>query len=125
LATVRRVLLGWLAELGFSDAVAQDLVLATNEAASNAVEHAYPGAEQDCSAIVTVSLWVDPRDVHIEVVDRGVWRPVPTGPTGRGRGIPLMHQLVRFVEIRGGADGTTTLLRHPLPATAAAGGATS
>ena len=41
LSQVRSAVRTWLAPLGFASDTIEDIVLATNEAASNAIDHAY------------------------------------------------------------------------------------
>jgi hypothetical protein len=83
----------------------QDLVLAVNEAASNAIEHAYvaPGPGD----LVTVSLWTEPRHLHVEVADHCRWQRPDRDPGHRGRGILILQQVVGSASIRQGPG------RHP------------
>src|SRR6478752_4202657 len=86
LAVIRRELANWLAPLRLTEEETADVVLAVDEAAANAVLHAYGPEEADAT-------------LSIEIVDHGHWRP-PTEPTvGGGRGIPLMNNVVESVLI--------------------------
>jgi anti-sigma regulatory factor (Ser/Thr protein kinase) len=71
--------------LALDEDTQQDLVLAVNEAASNAIEHAYPAA--DPADLVMMSFWTDPHHLYVEVADHGRWRPpdTDTNPGYRGR----------------------------------------
>jgi len=101
----------WLAPLALDQDTEQDLVLAVNEAAGNAIEHAYttPGPGD----LVTVSFGTDPHHLYFEVADRGRWRRPNVDPGHRGRGILIMQQVVGSVSIRNDPAGTRVLLCHP------------
>ena len=104
LPAVRRWLQDWLHDLGWPVEPAQDIVLAVNEAVTNAVEHAYSGVDRDAvgagaaasidvravverSADPPVRPWLRPGGpailtavragdrVRIRVRDAGRWRP--------------------------------------------------
>jgi anti-sigma regulatory factor (Ser/Thr protein kinase) len=101
LATVRHRVQTFAEEGGLTGSRLQDMVLAADEAASNAIRHG--GGEG------TVMLWHRPDAVVIEIRDHGVLadplvgrrRPSPDVPGGRG--VWLMHQLCDLVEFRPGA----------------------
>jgi serine/threonine-protein kinase RsbW len=101
----------WLAPLALDQDTEADLVLAVNEAASNAIEHAYaaPGPDD----MVTVSFWTEPHHLCLEVADHGRWRAQAADPGHRGRGILIMQQVVGSVSIDEDPGGTRVLLRHP------------
>ena len=84
----------WLA-LPHSDTVTEDgLILATNEAPSNAIDHASPGAGgQRCGNTVDVTVHVEPGTVCIEITDHGTRRDQPPNPTAADRASPT-HPLV-------------------------------
>ena len=114
LSVIRRELSNWLAPLALTEDETADVVLAVDEAAANAVRHAYgPGR----SGVVELTLWTEPGTLCVEVVDHGSWRP-PTTPrqaphTGdSGRGIPLMSTMADAVLIHYDARGSRVLLRH-------------
>lgn len=102
----------WLAPFALDHDTRNDLVLAVNEAATNAVEHAYttPGPDD----VVTVSFWTEVHHLYLEVADHGRWRAADPDPGFRGRGILIMRQMVGSVSIDHDVDGTRVLLRHPL-----------
>lgn len=60
----------WLVSLALDDEDVADLVVAVDEAAANAVEHAY---HPDAPGSVEVLLWTEPTTLCIEVVDHGTW----------------------------------------------------
>ena len=102
----------WLAPLGLNDDTEQDLVLAVNEAASNAIEHAYfaPGP----SDLVTVSFWLGLPHLYVQVADQGRWRRPDAAPGHRGRGLLIMRKVIESVSIHKGPDGTRVVFRHPV-----------
>jgi serine/threonine-protein kinase RsbW len=118
LAAIRAEARHFLAPLSLTQDARQDLVLAVNEAATNAIAHAYtPAATGDT---VDLTFWIEPHTVCIEVVDHGRWEMPSNQPTGRGLGIPIMQRLVGSVLIHYDARGSRLLLSHPLPGEARA-----
>jgi serine/threonine-protein kinase RsbW len=97
--------------LGLDQDTEQDLVLAVNEAACNAIEHAYPSPGPGDQ--ITVSFWTEPRHLNVEVADRGRWRQPDADCGHRGRGILIMGQMVESMSIHKDPDGTRVRLRHP------------
>ncbi|GAA3462318.1 ATP-binding protein [Saccharothrix longispora] len=109
LAAVRARLDSWLATSGLTEDDRYDLLIAVNEAASNAVEHAYPPGEDG-----VVHIEADARpdgSVRVVVADYGTWRVPPAALTTRGRGLLLMHENVDDVLIDRQPTGTTVTLR--------------
>jgi serine/threonine-protein kinase RsbW len=122
LVVIRRELTSWLAPLNLTEAETVDVVLAVDEAAANAVLHAYGPDEQE--GVVELTLWTEHgrggTTLSIEVVDHGQWRPpaepTPMGAPGRGgRGIPMMSRTAESVLIHHDERGSRVLLRHRLP----------
>jgi anti-sigma regulatory factor (Ser/Thr protein kinase) len=117
LAAIRRDLSGWLEPLALSEEETADVVLAVDEAAANAVRHAYGPDE---AGAVELTLWTESGTLCIEVVDHGSWRPPAERPAdgvhGRGgRGIPLMSHMSESVLIHFDERGSRVLLRHRIP----------
>jgi anti-sigma regulatory factor (Ser/Thr protein kinase) len=108
---IRALIRGWLAPLTLDSDTEQDLVLAVNEAVSNAIEHAYVASGPD--DLVKVSFWTDPQHLYFEVADDGRWKEAVTNGGHRGRGILIMQQMVGAVSIDHDVNGTRVLLRHP------------
>jgi anti-sigma regulatory factor (Ser/Thr protein kinase) len=108
LAPIRYLLRRWLLERGAAQAEAFDVIVATQEACANVVEHAYgPGpAEFDVEG-----RYAD-GTVTVTVADRGHWRP-PRGHN-RGRGLPLMRELMERVDVSQTDRGTTVTLTRTL-----------
>lgn len=109
---IRRELGAWLAPLALADEEIADVVLAVDEAAANAVRHAYGPDE---SGVVELTLWTETGTLCIEVVDHGSWRPPSDRPTMGGRGIPLMNHMSESVLIHFDDRGSRVLLRHRIP----------
>src|SRR4051794_10219206 len=118
LAVIRHELSGWLAPLRLTDEETAGVVLAVDEAAVNAVLHAYSPEE---SGSVELTLWTEPgpgiddATLSIEVVDHGHWRQ-PESTVDGGRGIPLMSHVVESVLIHYDDRGSRVLLRQRLRA---------
>jgi len=116
LSVIRRELAGWLAPLALTDDETAGVVLAVDEAAANAVRHAYgPGR----SGVVELTMWTEPGTLCVEVVDHGSWVPpvgdtAPDGLADGGRGIPLMSSMAEAVLIHHDSRGSRVLLRHPV-----------
>jgi serine/threonine-protein kinase RsbW len=117
LAVIRRELSSWLAPLALTEEETADVVLAVDEAAANAVRHAYGPDEV---GVVELTLWTESGTLCIEIVDHGSWRPPAdqSGEGGRGRGgrgIPLMSHMSESVLIHFDERGSRVLLRHRIP----------
>jgi anti-sigma regulatory factor (Ser/Thr protein kinase) len=116
LASIRSKIRRWLSPLPLTEQAQHDLIAAVDEAASNAIEHAYPeGAEHKT---VEVNFWTEPDAVLIEVVDHGRWRKPSAQPRRWSRGISLMQRMIESVLIRFDHRGTRVLLCYPMPGTA-------
>jgi serine/threonine-protein kinase RsbW len=112
LVLIRRELSRWLAPLALTEEETADVVLAVDEAAANAVRHAYGPDE---SGVVDLTLWTEPETLCIEVVDHGSWQPPAAPSRAGGRGIPLMSHMVESVLIHFDDRGSRVLLRHRIP----------
>jgi serine phosphatase RsbU (regulator of sigma subunit)/anti-sigma regulatory factor (Ser/Thr protein kinase)/DNA-binding response OmpR family regulator len=108
LIVARRALRNWLTEMGADPQLLYDVTLATGEACTNAIEHAYaPGDANFELAAARVD-----GQLVVTVRDQGHWRP-PRG-RHRGRGLKLMETLMDEVTIRREPGGTTVELRARL-----------
>jgi anti-sigma regulatory factor (Ser/Thr protein kinase) len=114
LVAVRHLLRRWLRFHGASDNEAYEILVATQEACANAVEHAYgPGR-----AHFEVDAEHRAARIRVTVRDQGRWRP-PRG-SHRGRGLVLMRSLMETVDVEHSGDGTVVVLARTLgPADAA------
>ena len=80
LASIRAQIRRWLRPLHLTEDAKNDMVLAVNEAVSNAIEHAYtPPTDEDT---VRVRFRVEGGTICFEVIDRGTWRTPPVAPAG-------------------------------------------
>jgi PAS domain S-box-containing protein len=89
LAALRRMLRRWLMEMGVARDEAAAIVMASNEAWQNAIEHGHGFAP------LPVSVRFEREDDQIVVTVRDAGgRGQPPGDPDRGRGIELMHGLM-------------------------------
>ena len=109
-ARVRRA----AADSGLAANDSDDLVLAVNELAANAVEHAGGGG--------AVTVRPAPEGVAVQVADHGPGLP-PDLPTGlpsadqpRGRGLWLVRKLCRHLRISSSSRGVTVRVFMPAAA---------
>ncbi len=105
LASTRAILRRWLAEGGATETETNDITMACNEACENAIEHAY-GLGSD---IFDVTFSRSCRTVELVVRDYGSWQENPSS-RDRGRGLPLMRELMDEVEVQVGPNGTSVRL---------------
>ncbi|MFL6133011.1 MAG: ATP-binding protein [Nocardioidaceae bacterium] len=111
LVAVRQRLRSWLAGLGWPDEHAEDIVLAVNEAVTNAIEHAHPevaAVEIDIAGCAVAGR--DGARAIVRVADHGRWRPAPVGQRYRGHGVGVMHGCMDRVEFQPSTAGTTVVL---------------
>ena len=90
----RQIMQAWLSDNGVDPTDAFDILVATSEACSNAVTHAYqlaPGPLQ-------IDAKLADSELVITVKDSGTWRSSSPDNTG-GRGMPIMRGLMDRVEI--------------------------
>jgi serine/threonine-protein kinase RsbW len=102
LAGLRRELRSWLTSVGVGEEASRAVVLATSEAAANAVEHAYG---MDGRGITAIRATLEADEVHIVVRDHGRWSE-PGLPGDRGRGRFLMRTVMDHVNIEHDDTGT-------------------
>ena len=104
LASLRHALELWLEEVGVADPPRSELVLATHEAAANAIEHAASiVADRDPGRRAAAT-------VVVEIRDHGRWQERRDENEERGRGLKLIESLVSAVKIETDEDGTTLRL---------------
>ena len=108
LAELRRDLAAWLNETDVSEELRSSVVLATHEAAANAMEHAEP-----CRA-VEVRAAIDQDKLIVAVTDTGVWKHASFDNDERGRGLMMISVLMPHVEITSAPHGTTIRMSAPL-----------
>jgi len=111
-ARFRRVLTLWASGLGMAAERVQALTLATYEAMTNVVTHAYRGLPGTLELHATYL--AELRQVTVTVIDKGHWRPalVGDGPLRPGgRGLPLIRALAEDTSITTGVRGTSVRMR--------------
>ena len=111
LSSLRRALRAWLQEHGIGETLSDGIVLAANEAVTNAIEHAY-GDVLGNTGLVLVVIVDDGDHLTVEVRDAGRWQARPSH-TSRGRGLSIARQ-IGAVDVRTGPSGTTVTLRAPI-----------
>jgi len=115
--TVRHRLRAWLETLAWPERDLDDVLIAVNEACTNAIEHAYP-LENPGYVMIGGSLARVGNGRHVTVIvqDRGRWRPPPAESGFRGYGITVMRGCMHTVNIEPSPDGTSlTLISFAVP----------
>ena len=105
---MRRELAAWLARIRVAGDVRDEIILATHEAAANAIEHARPGSE------VTVRAARDADKVLVVVTNSGEWKEPRFVDDRRGRGLALMKRLMSDLEIQVKSQRTVVRMRKEL-----------
>jgi anti-sigma regulatory factor (Ser/Thr protein kinase) len=115
LGMLRRQLRGWGASCSMGDQEADDIVIAVDEIATNALEHGQPPA--------CVRGWTTPDALFVQVDDQGRdCIPATTGyqrpstDVRRGRGIWIARHLADVLTTHTGPTGTTVAMRFARPA---------
>ena len=106
LAAIRRLLRGWLADAGADVRAIEAVLLASGEACTNAIEHAYGPGDQTFE----LEGARDGDDVVLVIRDSGRWR-APRGQN-RGRGLGLMETFMDEVEVTPSDTGTAVRMRR-------------
>ena len=114
LGAIRNLVRGWVDSHGFSGEVADEVMLAIDEACSNVIRHAYQGR---CEHTVELTLQSDEEFLEFRVCDDGVpcppenveRRPLETPDADDlspgGLGVQLMYEIFDEVEFSHGAEG--------------------
>jgi anti-sigma regulatory factor (Ser/Thr protein kinase) len=110
LSVVRERFHRWLAVLCWPMREVDDIVMAVNEAVSNAVEHTHPSA-LDAEVRVAArqfALTDGGRRIIIAVAGGDHWCPEPEG--FEGPGLLMIYACMDSVEVTHEADGTTMMM---------------
>jgi anti-sigma regulatory factor (Ser/Thr protein kinase) len=108
LSGLRRRLRRWLDEAGVEVATRDAVVLGVHEATANAIEHS------GRSETIQVGGSIEARTLTIDVTDMGTWGERTEADDEGGRGLLLIRELARRVEIRAGPGGTTVRMIYEL-----------
>ena len=111
LSSLRALMRRWLEQTPAPIQDVHAIVMACNEACSNAIEHAGAGPDE------TIAFEAVVRDGEVEVTvrDHGHWRD-QRPPGNQGRGLELIEALMDDVQLETHPEGTTVRLRHRLTA---------
>ena len=117
LANLRHRLARWLHDSGVGRSIADDILVAVNEAVSNSMLHAYSNGDQHRgpdteTGSVRVAVEVDGDSLSAVVVDRGSWRGRPDHHDGRG--LQLMRALMSEVSVDTLPNGTSVRMTRKL-----------
>jgi PAS domain S-box-containing protein len=105
LAPSRDALRSWLTNAGVGTEQIQDVLIATGEAVSNAIEH---GHRERPDGIVSLRATAVVDRLQVTIVDTGAWKqPRKVADISRGRGITLMRGLMDGFTIHSDDVGTT------------------
>lgn len=113
LAAVRHRLSAWLDTANIPPALSADIVVATNEACENSVEHAYRGQTR---GKVRVGAEIADTQIQVQVADSGSWKAPPRHPGNRGRGLRFVRAVADCVELDQTGSGTTVNMSFRIPA---------
>jgi serine/threonine-protein kinase RsbW len=119
LTELRNLLAAWAARTGLTREATTDVVLATYEAMTNVLQHAYPPGAP--GAVVLRAIHRADGGVTVVVSDEGRWRTPVSDPAPRGWGLRLIRSVVA-TEVVHGPAGTTVTMRWPSRSASAAPG---
>lgn len=119
LRTIRCLVRGWVEACELTSDVADEMVLAIDEACSNAIRHSYGG---DCDRFVELTLRADDQFLEIRLCDQG--EPCPPEHRERraldipdpaklepgGLGVQLIHRAFDEVDFCPGASSGNCLI---------------
>ncbi|WP_194813370.1 ATP-binding protein [Nocardia sp. XZ_19_385] len=116
LAETRRALRQWLADHAIDSDQAYDILVATDEACANAIEH---GCRDRQHGSIHLRVRAEADYLRITVRDNGHWKPPSTHHDHhRGRGLDLMRTLMDQVDVQPTPRGTTVDMHSKLPGSA-------
>lgn len=109
----RHMFASWLDTLDWPTTQRDDIVLAVNEAITNAIEHAYPPGTNGEAQLYAWEA-VDPergqRRVIVVVTDHGRWKPAVVDRGYRGHGMGIMARCMDSVNVEPSPGGTTVVM---------------
>lgn len=107
LASMRALLRRWLRQTDGGEDEVAEILIATGEAAANAIEHGGNDSPFEVAGLL------DGDEVNITVTDRGRWRD-NSPERGGGRGLVLIRELMDEVEVTRAEEGTTVTMKRRL-----------
>lgn len=112
LGSVRRQLQDWLTKHHVPPDLGHTVVLITDEALANAVEHGYRYDTE--SGEVDLTVRIDHDTIVVHVIDHGTWKP-PVAEIGstRGWGLKIIQSLADWFDLVHTGHGTTLTARLP------------
>ncbi|OLR92955.1 SpoIIE family protein phosphatase [Actinokineospora bangkokensis] len=111
-ATARNPLTHWLTGIGAGGDAVVELVHASGEVVTNALEHAHP--DRADGEVGFAARLTERGEVEVVVADGGQWRPARPDDEHRRLGLVMAADLVRSLTIDRSHGGTTVRLRHPV-----------
>lgn len=105
---LREQVRAWLEETGAKGREIFELLLATTEAFTNAVEHPH----EPTSHLVEVKASLSDGRVTISIHDYGTWQSEQTRKEQGGLGLALMETLMDTVHVGCDVDGTTVTMQR-------------
>jgi anti-sigma regulatory factor (Ser/Thr protein kinase)/anti-anti-sigma regulatory factor len=104
-APLRRAVTRWAVRNGAGERTRDSVALASSEAITNAVIHAYRDAARPGDVTVSGEM-LPPERLRVAVADRGGGMQPRSDSPGLGLGLPLITQIAGSVEIKSHAEGT-------------------
>jgi anti-sigma regulatory factor (Ser/Thr protein kinase) len=108
---VRQAMQRWLTALGVEPDRQDEILLATGETVTNAIEH---GSHGDARKTVSVEAFLHGADVAVTVSDSGSWAGDSSASLRsqrRGRGLTLISRIADRVDTVRTSDGTRITLQ--------------
>jgi anti-sigma regulatory factor (Ser/Thr protein kinase) len=100
----------WLEQAGATKTEVFEVLLATTEAFTNAVQH----PQEPTSHLVEITGSITDHTVSVSIRDYGTWKGEQTPNEEGGRGMGLIEQLMDRVRVDCPLDGTTVTLHRRL-----------
>jgi anti-sigma regulatory factor (Ser/Thr protein kinase) len=107
---LRKRVRAWLEDAGASKRDTFEVLLATTEAFSNAVEHPH----EPTSQLVDVEGSITDHTITVAIRDSGTWQGERTSKEQGGVGLVIMETLMDVVRVECFTDGTTVTMRRRL-----------
>ena len=115
LAPTRAAVRAWMQEQHASEAMIEEMVVASGEALANAIEHARP------TDPIEVRGWSDHEHITLRITDHGSWANGEP-KVDRGFGLAIMRALSDDVHVETSEDGTRVELRRAFARDPGSGG---